>query len=423
MEGTDTTAPPPIIASGEKAKARDIIAAIRTLQQIEREHRPATADERQTLARFGGFGAVALSLFPDPVTGRYKDAGWQALGDELKSLLTPEEYDSAKRTTFSQFFTSPIVMQAMHRAIRPPRRARQRHRARARLRHRQFHGPGPGGHAVHRRRAGFASPAASPALLHPDADIRIENFPRHEAARGPHRRRDRQPAVRRRAARLPRPEAAAARFLHRQVARRPEARRHPGPGHQPLHARQAERRRPASTWPTRRISWERSACRRTPSSAKARRSSPTSSSCASAAPARQPAHADPEWLDTVGAGHRRCRPAGQPLFLQPPRDGAGRLEPQGHALRRAASASCRNGDLAAQLDAAIARLPERPQAVRSRTPPSRSRPHPPSPRRRPSGTSPRAVSSSATTRSSTRSKAGKACPSSMAAPRSKPTAP
>jgi N12 class adenine-specific DNA methylase/predicted RNA methylase len=113
----DPTAAPPAIASGEKGKARDILAAIRTLQQIEREHRPATADERQTLARFGGFGAVALSIFPDPVTGRSKDAGWQALGDELKSLLSPEEYDSAKRTVFNAFYTSPTVIAAMHRAI------------------------------------------------------------------------------------------------------------------------------------------------------------------------------------------------------------------------------------------------------------------------------------------------------------------
>ena len=109
---------PPVIASGEKTKARDIIAAIRTLHQVEREHRPATADERLVLARFGGFGAVALSLFPDPVAGRYKDAGWQALGDELASLLTPEEYDSAKRTTFNAFYTSPTVIAAMHRAVR-----------------------------------------------------------------------------------------------------------------------------------------------------------------------------------------------------------------------------------------------------------------------------------------------------------------
>lgn len=106
------------IASGEKAKARDIIAAIRTLKAIEREHRPATAEEKQALARFSGFGPVALSIFPDPVTGNYKDSGWQALGDELASLLTPQEYDSAKRTTFNAFYTSPVVISSMHDAIR-----------------------------------------------------------------------------------------------------------------------------------------------------------------------------------------------------------------------------------------------------------------------------------------------------------------
>jgi len=41
------------IASGQKGKARDILAAIRTLKQIEQEHRPATADERQTLQDSG----------------------------------------------------------------------------------------------------------------------------------------------------------------------------------------------------------------------------------------------------------------------------------------------------------------------------------------------------------------------------------
>ena len=107
----------PVIASGGKTKARDIIAAIRTLQQIEGEQRPATEPERQILARFGGFGAVALSIFPDPVSGRYKDAGWQALGDELKSLLTPEEYDSARKSIFNAFYTSPIVIRAMHQAL------------------------------------------------------------------------------------------------------------------------------------------------------------------------------------------------------------------------------------------------------------------------------------------------------------------
>lgn len=105
------------IASGEKEKARDLIAAIKTLQTAEREARPATSDEKKTMARFAGFGPVALSIFPDPLKRRFKDAGWEKLGNELKSLLTPAEYESAKRTTFNAFYTSPIVIGAIHDAI------------------------------------------------------------------------------------------------------------------------------------------------------------------------------------------------------------------------------------------------------------------------------------------------------------------
>lgn len=82
-------APPAPPTSGEKAKARDILAAVRILKQLDAENRPASPDERRALARFGGFGAIALSFFPDPVTGTYKDHGWQELGEELESLLSP----------------------------------------------------------------------------------------------------------------------------------------------------------------------------------------------------------------------------------------------------------------------------------------------------------------------------------------------
>ncbi len=102
----------PSIASGEKAKARDILAAIRTLKSIEQESRLATNEERQTLARFPGFGCVALSIFPDPATGLYKES-WQAIGEELKSLLTPEEYASARRTVAS-VHTSPPSSRLCH---------------------------------------------------------------------------------------------------------------------------------------------------------------------------------------------------------------------------------------------------------------------------------------------------------------------
>jgi len=105
------------VTSGQKGKARDLIAAVRTLKRIENEHRPASEEERKTLARFGGFGPLALTIFPDPLTGRYKDAGWQVFGEELQSLLSPEEYDSAKRTTFNAFYTSPAVIAAMHQAV------------------------------------------------------------------------------------------------------------------------------------------------------------------------------------------------------------------------------------------------------------------------------------------------------------------
>ena len=109
---------PPPTTSGEKAKAHDILAAIRTLRKVEAEHRAATPDERDALSRFCGFGPVALSLFPDPIKGTYKDAGWQKLGEELRDLLTDDEYESAKRTVYNAFYTAPVVVSAMHTALK-----------------------------------------------------------------------------------------------------------------------------------------------------------------------------------------------------------------------------------------------------------------------------------------------------------------
>ncbi len=108
---------PAEFSSGLVAKARDIIAAIRTLKRIEQEARPATAEEKTALSRFCGFGPVATHIFTDPLTGKFKDGSWQAIGAELRELLTDEEYDSAKRTTFNAFYTAPVVMRAMHDAL------------------------------------------------------------------------------------------------------------------------------------------------------------------------------------------------------------------------------------------------------------------------------------------------------------------
>src|SRR5262249_38976288 len=108
---------PHLASSGEKAKALDILDAVRTLQRLERERRLPDQAERKALSRFGGFGAVALSLFPDPVTGTFKSPAWEALGQDLQSPITPQEYESAKRTPFNAFYTPPLVVQAMFEAL------------------------------------------------------------------------------------------------------------------------------------------------------------------------------------------------------------------------------------------------------------------------------------------------------------------
>jgi SAM-dependent methyltransferase len=107
--------PPPI--SGATAKAQDLLTAIRTLKQIEQDHRPATEGERHALLRFPGFGPLARAMFPDVVTGRYPHASWHSLGEALRTLLTPDEYASAKRATFTAFYTSPLVIGAMYDAL------------------------------------------------------------------------------------------------------------------------------------------------------------------------------------------------------------------------------------------------------------------------------------------------------------------
>lgn len=113
----DVSPPPAATPGGDKAKARDVLAAIRALKRIEHEGRAADPAEKAALSRFCGFGPLALTIFPDPVEQTYKDESWRALGEELRSLLTEGEYESAKRTTFNAFYTSPTVIRAMYAGL------------------------------------------------------------------------------------------------------------------------------------------------------------------------------------------------------------------------------------------------------------------------------------------------------------------
>lgn len=101
---------------GEVGKFNDNVAAIRTLKQIESERRRATPEEQRTLARWVGWGGLA-SAFPNPETGKFKD-GWEKRGNELRELLTPSEYQAARRSTRNAHFTSETVVGFMWDAVR-----------------------------------------------------------------------------------------------------------------------------------------------------------------------------------------------------------------------------------------------------------------------------------------------------------------
>jgi hypothetical protein len=74
---------------GLKEKARDNIAAIRTLRLIEDEGREARDPEKAVLARYSGWGALSNVFHP------YPRSDWEDIARDIRQLLTPEEYDSA----------------------------------------------------------------------------------------------------------------------------------------------------------------------------------------------------------------------------------------------------------------------------------------------------------------------------------------
>src|SRR5205823_6888559 len=77
----------------EKANAN--ITAIRLLKTLEAENRDATDAEKGILVRYAGWGALA-QVFEYVY---YLKPEWKTAATELKSLLTEEEYDSARATT------------------------------------------------------------------------------------------------------------------------------------------------------------------------------------------------------------------------------------------------------------------------------------------------------------------------------------
>ena len=95
---------------GAKTKYAFNIAAIQTLKQIEAEGRQATPHEQEKLSKYVGWGGL-------PQAFDAENASWQKEYQQLKSLLTDEEYAAARGSTLNAHYTSPVVIRAMYEAL------------------------------------------------------------------------------------------------------------------------------------------------------------------------------------------------------------------------------------------------------------------------------------------------------------------
>lgn len=98
-------------SGGAKTRFRNNIEAIKTLKTVEDENRLASPEEQQILVKYVGWGGLSQAF------DEHNDK-WNSEYKELKTLLTPEEYNAAKRSTNTAFYTSPDVIEEMYTALK-----------------------------------------------------------------------------------------------------------------------------------------------------------------------------------------------------------------------------------------------------------------------------------------------------------------
>ena len=95
---------------GAKQKYARNIAAIRTLFQLEQEHRGATAEEQEVLSQYVGWGDLPDAFDPDK-------SNWSKEYTELKGLLSEDEYAAARSSVLNAHYTSPTVIRSIYDAV------------------------------------------------------------------------------------------------------------------------------------------------------------------------------------------------------------------------------------------------------------------------------------------------------------------
>ena len=95
---------------GQKTRYQWNVEAIRLLKKIEYEDRTATPEEQKVLARYAGWGGIAQAFDE-------RNENWQKEYVELKELLSQSEYENARESVNTAFYTSPVITQAVYNAL------------------------------------------------------------------------------------------------------------------------------------------------------------------------------------------------------------------------------------------------------------------------------------------------------------------
>ena len=90
-----------------KEKFRRNIEAIRTLEKVESEKRIATSEEQQILSQYVGWGGLA-DAFDE------SKSAWAGEYQQLKELLSSQEYASARESTLNAHYTSPAIIRSIY---------------------------------------------------------------------------------------------------------------------------------------------------------------------------------------------------------------------------------------------------------------------------------------------------------------------
>ncbi len=95
---------------GAKAKFRANVEAITLLNQLELENRLATPEEQEILSKYVGWGGLAQAF-------EENNSEWEKEFLELYTILSPEEYEQARASTLTAYYTSPTVINAIYEGL------------------------------------------------------------------------------------------------------------------------------------------------------------------------------------------------------------------------------------------------------------------------------------------------------------------